>query len=192
MSRRRMFPVFATGPRPKHPAGRWFSRPGGFRREPPVPDFAASHLAGSGFLYGLGATLALKCISGYRNSRTFPLGDASSPEVVSCRCGGAWAIGQVLSPVRLLISRLYGRLNSPTMHLVDPSEVTSTLRRGALSRSGPFPGKPAGLRAALIRRDADNHVCDRNLSSLSDGPVVTGCRHLLGATRLARYGKRLS
>jgi hypothetical protein len=44
------FSAVAADPCPKHPAGRRFPPPGGFRREPPVPDFAASHLAGSGFM----------------------------------------------------------------------------------------------------------------------------------------------
>ena len=49
-SRHRIFSAVAADPCPKHPAGRRFPPPGGFRREPPVPDFAASHLAGSGFM----------------------------------------------------------------------------------------------------------------------------------------------
>ena len=49
-SRHRIVSAVAADPCPKHPAGRRFPPPGGFRREPPVPDFAASHLAGSGFM----------------------------------------------------------------------------------------------------------------------------------------------
>ena len=98
-SRRRIVPVFAAGPRPKHPAGRYLPPTGGFRREPPVPDFAASHLAGSGFLCGFGATFAQTLFAGFRSSGTIPLGDASSPEGAACRA--LWGYGRSGKSFRL-------------------------------------------------------------------------------------------
>lgn len=163
-SRHRIFSAIAADPCPKHPAGRRFPPPGGIRREPPVPDFAASHLAGSGFMMvWRDARANLLCVFP-KFQDLFPNAAASSPEGATCRWRGHVAIGQILSLSGPQAAGPTGRLHSPDMFTSGPSESTSILRFRALSRSCHSREASGVCAAILVRRDADYPSTQSELS----------------------------
>lgn len=192
-SRHRIFSAIAADPCPKHPAGRRFPPPGGFRREPPVPDFAASHLAGSGFMMvWRDARANLLCVFP-KFQDLFPSATASSPEGATCRRRGHSS--DRANPFAFRPSSSRADRATPFAGYVHfwPIGVNLHLALSRVVTFSSFPGSQRGLcgRSRPPRRRLSINAIGSVLCILA---VRFAARSRLptGATRLAGYGIRHS